>query len=959
MAGSAYFVVDGPIGSGVGSSISTGGNLVTTDSPFSEFIIGAKSDNGVAAYIYTGASSSADGIPADGSLPSISFTTTVGDDGGTAVLGGFDFNGDGVHDVAVSAPNANGGNGAVYVIFGREDLLDANLTLADMDGTSGVIINGVNGSNFGASMTAANLDGVVGDELIIGAPSAGAGSDAGQGGVVAVSIADLAGNASYTVTDFDLVGLAGGDALGASVANVGDINGDDIDDIAIGAPGVDADNSDDGAIYVIFGTGAGNPIDGADLSILSGSSFPSVTPTLGLVITGDGQTNEAGRQVSNAGDMNDDGINDLLITAPGASESYVVFGTSGGFTPADAAIDLGNLGNAGVTISGTVNGLVGIGVGDVSGDGLDDLLFTEVDEFGVGTAYLVYGGALVTDFNLADLDGTNGYTFTNIDTGGFGTEFAANSIGDVNNDGINDLALGSSSANFGDGQSLGFMGGSENLAALATVGGGSAGTIDVSAFNGFDEVDFVPTDLSVTIGGDNTGEIDLRDDETTVSGIVEITDLDDAFATFDTSDGATASAGLFGDMVVADDGDGSDETDRWTYTLNAAGLALLVEIGDGETIQDRILLTASNGSQRAINITITGEDDEAVVSLQPSPVFLPALPDGTVLTEDFASVQGTFTVEDPDQNDNPDLAGLTFEGTYGEISFSEDGTEFTYVFTEDLPELSFGQSRTEEFSETVDGIVIDFQFTIEGRDEDTTNSATGSLYNLDGDGVTVSFGAGDEGVVGTAGDDFIDTGAGNDRVDGGAGNDTITDAFGNDTVSGGSGNDNVTLLSGENTIDDTGGLVTDSNYFKGGVGRDTITGGAGNDVIDGDAASSVIGSADVLDGGAGDDVMRGGLGTDTFIFATGSGNDTIASYAAVEGGDGSDFVAVGLTRDFNVYLDTVELIGFAGITAGNVMNNVRNVDGNAVFDVGNDGIDTLTFWDVSASDLSASNFDFG
>ncbi|PUB17069.1 beta strand repeat-containing protein [Yoonia sediminilitoris] len=957
MAGSAYFVLEGPLGSGLGSSLSTGGNLVTGSSPFSEFIVGADSDDGTAAYIYTGASSETDpGIPADGSLPSISFTTTVGDGGGTAVLGGFDFNGDGIDDVAVSAPNANGGDGAVYVIYGREDLLDADLTLADLNGTNGVIINGISGSNFGASLTAADLDGVPGDELIIGAPTAGSGSDADQGGVVAVSIADLGGTASFTVTDFDVVGLAGGDALGTSVANVGDINGDGIDDIALGAPGVDAADSANGATYVVFGTGNSNPLESADLDTLAGSTFPTTIPTTGLVLTGGGQANEAGYVISNAGDMNDDGVSDLLVTAPGADEAYVIFGSAGGFTPADAAIDLGDLGNAGITISGASNGLVGIGVGDVSGDGLDDLLFTEVDEFGNGTAYLVYGGALVTDFDLTSLDGTNGYTFTGIDTGVFAT-LAANSLGDVNNDGINDLGFGVSSADIGDGQTIGFLGGSENLAALATVGGGSAGTIDVSAFNSVDlpEADFVPTDLSVTIGGDNTGEIDLRADETTATGIVEISDTEDASATFDTSDGGTVSAGLFGDIVVADDGDGFEETDRWTYTLNAAGLDELVRIGDGETIQDRILLTASNGSQRAINITITGEDDEAVVTVAPLDVLAPALPAGTVLTEDFASVRGTFTVDDPDQNDNPDLAGLTFEGEYGEISFDETGNGFTYVVTEDLPELDFGETLTETFSETVDGIAIDFSFTIEGRDEDTANDATGSLYTLVGDGVSVSFGAGDEGVVGTAGNDTIDTGAGDDVVDGGAGNDTISDAFGNDDVIGGEGNDEVTLLSGRNTITD-GGLSTDSNYFKGGVGRDTITGGSGNDVIDGDAASNIIGSADILDGGTGDDVMRGGLGTDTFIFSTGSGNDIIASFADVEGGGDDPFSAVGLSRDFNVYLDTVDVSGLGGITAGNVMSNITNVAGNAVLTVGSD---SLTFWDVSASDLSASNFDFG
>jgi hypothetical protein len=52
----------------------------------------------------------------------------------------------------------------------------------------------------------------------------------------------------------------------------------------------------------------------------------------------------------------------------------------------------------------------------------------------------------------------------------------------------------------------------------------------------------------------------------------------------------------------------------------------------------------------------------------------------------------------------------------------------------------------------------------------------------------------------------------------------------------------------------------------------------------------------------------------------------------------------------------IELVGFAGLNAGNVMDNVQDdLDGNAVF---TSGADSLTLWDVSTADLTADSFVF-
>jgi hypothetical protein len=109
------------------------------------------------------------------------------------------------------------------------------------------------------------------------------------------------------------------------------VNGDGFDDLIIGAPAAGAYQSAYGASYVIFGTdaGFGTVIDVAAL-----------TPSQGFIIYGADPEDFLGRSVSSAGDVNDDGFDDLIILAPGgdaadnaksnAGDSYVIFG--GDFT---------------------------------------------------------------------------------------------------------------------------------------------------------------------------------------------------------------------------------------------------------------------------------------------------------------------------------------------------------------------------------------------------------------------------------------------------------------------------------------------------------------------------------------------------------------------------------------------------------------------------------------------------
>lgn len=933
MAGSAYFVLEGDAGDGLGASIGTAGNFDAGGSGIDEFIVGSSNENGLGVVLLTGGSNDVDGIPAEGGdLGQITFSTPAGEGTGAVVLGGYDFNGDGIADVAISAPEANAGDGAVYVIFGSATALTADLMAADLNGTNGLVINGLAGSDgFGASLGATARVGQA-DLLYVGAPSFGAGSDADQGAVLEVDLTSVTA-ASLSPVAYSTFGTDGGDGFGTSIEGNVDLDNDGVGDLAVGAPGADGPGSDAGEVVIT----------------LSGGGT--------ITLTGEAATDGAGTVVSSAGDFNGDGFDDLLVSAPNndaggvnnAGTVYVIYGKGSAF---DSSYDLGSLSATdGTSLSGSIaNGLVGTAatsVGDASGDGFDDLLITGIDASGAGRAYLVFGGAGVVDVDLEALDGTNGYIFTNMDLGFFDPVMTAAGIGDINNDGINDIALAAPDTGDGSGggQILGVLGGTSNLDGLVVA---TAGQIDVSDFlDGTPPTAaFVATNNDVIFGGTTIGAIDLRLDEVTAEGTISIDDTTtagaDRFPDPEVPDGVGTYGSIEVSIEVIDD---AGDTDRWIYTLGGLSLAFL---SDGDTVVDQIILTADNGSQRAINVTITGEDD-------PTEFDIVFNVNGVGLTEDAASISGTFNVSDPDERDNPNLDGQSIVGTYGTFIVSDDGTEFTYVLNPDLPAQTFGNDLTEVIAPFGAG-GDSFELVIQGRDD----AVEGAAYTLaaagPGEGATAFFGGGDEFITGSSEGDTIDTGAGNDTVNGGAGNDVITDSFGNDSLSGGEGNDDITALSGTNTINDDGGAAGDSNYFKGGVGRDTITGGAGNDFIDADAASQIIGAADTLDGGAGNDYLRGGLGADTFVFSAGSGNDTIADFDARL--DGGVYVVDGtLDADFIIGLDTVQLLGFAGVTVNNVLDSVSDVGGNAVFSV-DAGVNSLTFWGVTVEELTADSFNF-
>jgi microcompartment protein CcmK/EutM len=179
------------------------------------------------------------------------------------------------------------------------------------------------------------------DDLIIGAFFADPNGDnyAGEsfvvfGGVGVGASGTIELSSLNGANGFVLNGIDQGDQSGRSVSSAGDVNGDGFDDLIIGATGAAPNgNKQAGESYVVFG-GVGVGASGTiELSSLNGTN--------GFVLNGIDVRDFSGQSVSSAGDVNGDGVDDLIIGA--RDQSYVVFGRNLAPCPADIAPVFGTL----------------------------------------------------------------------------------------------------------------------------------------------------------------------------------------------------------------------------------------------------------------------------------------------------------------------------------------------------------------------------------------------------------------------------------------------------------------------------------------------------------------------------------------------------------------------------------------------------------------------------------------
>ena len=182
----------------------------------------------------------------------------------------------------------------------------------------------------------------------------------------------------------------------------------------------------------------------------------SLTGTDGFRLDGVAASHFSGYSVSNAGDVNGDGFEDLILGAWGtgfngadSGSTYIVFGRSGGFT---SALDLGALdGSTGFRLDGGAfldrSGSSVSGTGDVNGDGFSDLIIGArgADSNGTdsGSSYVLFGNSsgFSSVIDLSSLDGTTGFRLDGVATDDLsGTSVSG--AGDVNGDGFDDLIVG-------------------------------------------------------------------------------------------------------------------------------------------------------------------------------------------------------------------------------------------------------------------------------------------------------------------------------------------------------------------------------------------------------------------------------------------------------------------------------------------------------------------------------------
>ncbi|MHC5767539.1 MAG: hypothetical protein ACYTXI_18310 [Nostoc sp.] len=739
---------------------------------------------------------------------------------GWSVSSAGDINGDGLDDLIIGAWQADPKSilsGQSYVVFGKNTGFNPTLNLSNLNGANGFAINGINaGDNLGRSVSSAgDINGDGFDDLIIGASNADPnGNYSGQSYVVfgkstgfnpTLNVSDLNGANGFAIN-----GINAGDNSARSISSAGDINGDGLDDLIIGAPYADANGNYSGQSYVVFGRSTGfSPT--LNLSDLNGAN--------GFAINGIAGSDDSGRSVSSAGDVNDDGIADLIIGAPYADpngerpgQSYVVFGKRTGFSPTFNLSDLNGANGFAINGIATYNNLgyfasSGYSVssaGDVNDDGIADLIigapYADPNDILSGQSYVVFGKStgFSPTLNLSDLNGANGFAINGIATFDF-SGYSVSSAGDVNDDGIADLIIGAWQADpNGDssGQSYVVFGKSTDFS--PTLDLSSLDSTNGFVINGIAEGD--NSGRSISSGGDINGD-----------GIADL-------------------------IIGAPYADSNGESSGQSYVVFGGKNIGTTELS-GTAGRDTLFGTIGNNiiDGTAGNDTLTGNGGEDK--------FIIRSEDGNDIITDFAGI-GKGSSSLPELIVNVDTLQFIGSGlTAQNLQLTQNGNNLEVTFEnvantkvtlqnfllENLDNLPASSSIS-----ALGNVLFNEQTRItDSFDVINANSTQTSIWNKN----TVTF-------LNDLNNNIAGFDNSNDVINGQGGNDIINGNSDNDLLRGGSGDD----------------------ILIGGEGNDTLVGGVNNDI---------------LVGGAGADTFL--YNTDVAFVRTDIGQDAIADFNSSEG----------------------------------------------------------------------------
>jgi Ca2+-binding RTX toxin-like protein len=554
-----------------GVSVSAAGDV--NGDGFADVIIGAPNAKSAAGAYEEGESYVVFGKASWAGTPSIDLATLNGTNGfrligvgeidfsGISVSSAGDVNGDGFDDFIIGAHEAIdneplGGSGGSYVVFGKASWTGTpSLDLATLDGTNGFRLEGIDGVyRTGLSVSSAgdvNGDGFA--DLIVGADDLPYGigesyvvfGKANWAGTPSLDLATLDGTNGFRLAGVDVL-----DYAGRSVSSAGDVNGDGFADLIVGAPAGSPYSDRPGESYVVFGKANWVGTPSLDLATLDGTNGFTLTST----------DSRIGHSVSSAGDVNGDGLGDLIVGADG--ESYVVYGKeSWAGTP---LLDL-------ATLDGT-NGfrLIGAGfkvsdAGDVNGDGFADLIVG----FGAGPenegeSYVVFGG----NFNGA---------VTHLGTPGddelAGTAVAETFVGGTGNDTLN-----------GNGGADAFQGGAgDDVVRVSTVdfhvadGGNGSDTLELDGAGLHLDLTALADSRTrsierIDIGGTGSNTLSL--------GVLDVLNLSDEsnelLVLGEAGDVVNRGAGWTTAATGGSNGNGTSTIDGQTYQIYTAGQATLL-----------------------------------------------------------------------------------------------------------------------------------------------------------------------------------------------------------------------------------------------------------------------------------------------------------------------------------------------------------------------------------------------